>query len=330
MPLIFQFTTTEDWLKLRTQDVTSTESAALFGMSPYATEFELWHRKKSGEVPEAFDSERMKWGRRLQDVIATCVAEENGLVARPLTAYMRHDASRMGSSFDFEACRRHVSVMEFGAMTTFDDTNAFKAAINASLDPPEMLLEIKNVDSIVYMREWTETEAPAHIEIQLQHQLEVIGYEWGWIVALVGGNRTVILKRKRDRAVGTAIRAKIDAFWKSIEANEPPAPDFTRDAETIARLYGYAEPGKVMEARDNVRLNELAQEYAQFTAQAKIATDAKEAVKAEMLTLIGDAEKALVEGGTISAGIVGPSEIAAYTRKGYRNFRVNLKKESKQ
>lgn len=302
MPQIFPFTTPENWLQLRTQDVTSTESSALFGMSPYATEFELWHRKKSGEVPEPFDSERMKWGRRLQGSIAAGIAEDHPFEVSALTPYARHDLSRMGSSFDFEA------VIPPG---------------NTDVG----ILEIKNVDSLVYAREWTETEAPAHIEIQLQHQLEVIGYEWGWIVALVGGNRTVILKRKRDHAVGAAIRAKIDAFWKSIEANEPPAPDFTRDAETIARLYGFAEPNKVLDARDHPRLNELAKEYAQFSEQAKIAKEARDAVKAEMLTLIGDAEKALLDGGSsVTAGIVGPANIS-YCREGYRSFRVNLKKE---
>lgn len=310
MPKIFPFESQENWLKLRTQDVTSTESAALFGMSPYATAFELWHRKKSGEVGAPFDSERMKWGRRLQDSIARGVAEENDLVVEPVTDYIRHDASRMGASFDWK-----------GRMTLFEKSWADKVVSELGL------LEIKNVDSLVYARDWTADEAPAHIEIQLQHQLEVIGYEWGWIVALVGGNRLVIIKRKRDRAVGQAIRAKIDAFWVSIDANEPPAPDFTRDAETIARLYGFAEPGKVLEARDNARLNELAKEYAQFSEKAKLAEKARDAVKAEMITLIGDSEKALIDGGTISAGVVGPTEIAAYTRKGYRHFRVSLRGE---
>ena len=53
----------EEWLKLRTLDVTSTESPALFGLSPYMTKFELWHRKKSGEVYTIKDNERMFWGR---------------------------------------------------------------------------------------------------------------------------------------------------------------------------------------------------------------------------------------------------------------------------
>ena len=38
----------QDWLKARTEDITSTEVSALFGISPYTTAFELWHRKHDG------------------------------------------------------------------------------------------------------------------------------------------------------------------------------------------------------------------------------------------------------------------------------------------
>jgi hypothetical protein len=69
----------DHWLQLRTQDVTSTESAALFGMSPYVTQFELWHRKKSGEQPEFKTNERMRWGNRLEAAIAHGIAEERGI-----------------------------------------------------------------------------------------------------------------------------------------------------------------------------------------------------------------------------------------------------------
>ena len=36
-------TSQEHWLEIRKTDVTSTESAALFGMSPYMTHYDLWH-----------------------------------------------------------------------------------------------------------------------------------------------------------------------------------------------------------------------------------------------------------------------------------------------
>ncbi len=65
----------QHWLECRTKDITSTEIAALFGISPYITEFELWHRKKSGVVVKFEENERMEWGTALQDAIAAKIGQ---------------------------------------------------------------------------------------------------------------------------------------------------------------------------------------------------------------------------------------------------------------
>jgi predicted phage-related endonuclease len=44
------------WLELRSQNINSTESACLFGISPYITEFELYHRKQTKEIARAEES----------------------------------------------------------------------------------------------------------------------------------------------------------------------------------------------------------------------------------------------------------------------------------
>ena len=96
---IIPFTTEEAWLQARQRDVTSTESAALFGMSPYVTRYDLWHRKRSGTAPEFKTNDRMKWGNRLEAAIAHGIAEEQGWEIRPMKEYMRDPDARMGSSY---------------------------------------------------------------------------------------------------------------------------------------------------------------------------------------------------------------------------------------
>src|SRR3546814_435201 len=99
MPVLIHPESEAHWLSLRAEDVTSTESPALFGLSPYATAFELHHRK-TGKLSANFEqNERMIWGRRLERVIASAVGEEQGVKVRRLSAYIRHDTvSRMGAS----------------------------------------------------------------------------------------------------------------------------------------------------------------------------------------------------------------------------------------
>lgn len=286
------------WLALRTQDVTSTESSALFGMSPYSTAFEVWHRKRSAEVVQIPESDRMRWGKRLQDAVAAGIAEDQGWVAEPMREYIRLPGARMGASFD---CRMIGADNRIG------------------------VFEIKNVDYLVFRSQWAEEDgqltAPDHIEIQLQHQLHVSGYDWGAIGVLVGGNSPRVLIRERDPEVGASLEAKVRAFWRSIEAGTPPPPDFTTDAEFISTLYGFAQPGKLFDARGRQDIAALCELYRRAADDEKAAKGRKDAAKAELLMAIGDSEKVVADGFTISASMVGPAEVS-YTREGYRNFRI--------
>ena len=311
---IIPFTTEEAWLTERQRDVTSTESAALFGMSPYVTAFELWHRKRSGEVPEFKVNDRMKWGNRLEAAIAHGIAEEQGWEIRPMKEYMRDPDARMGSSFDF---------------------------VITSLGEPAHL-EIKNVDYLAFRDGWIEhddgsMEAPEHIEMQVQHQMAVSGFKRSFIGCFVGGNRGVVIERQRDEDVIRAIRAKVAAFWKTVDAGEEPDPVMPDDADAVIRLNQYAEPGKILDASSDEEIAQLVDTYRNRQAAKKNAEEDAEVAKAALLKAIGDAEKVLLPGYTISAGMIADTpptlitaEMVGQTyggRKGYRNMRINARKK---
>jgi len=297
-----------EWLRLRTQDITSTEVAALFGVSPYTTLFELWHRKKENVVVEFEPTERMKWGNRLQDAIAAGIAEDNGWTIRRMTEYIREPNLKMGASFDFAI----QSVNNFNDGGTNDKVNG--------------LLEIKNVDGLAFNQGWSvdgdDVEAPPHIELQVQHQLAVSGRAFAYLAALVGGNRVVLIKREPDPKIIDAIKSQVASFWFSIASGKEPVPDFYRDAKVISKLYGYAEPGKLFDARGDAEFAKLCAEHKALADIENTAKASKEAIKAQLIMKIGAAEKVLGDGFTISANSVGPAHIE-YDREGYRNFRIN-------
>ena len=303
----------EEWLTLRTQDITSTDVAALFGMSPYKTAFELWHEKKAGEVVRRPENDRMKWGKRLEATVAAGIADDMGWVIRPMKEYVRVPESRIGSSFDFRI------LDPAGSMDSTGSSDA--------------LLEIKTVDFLAFRDGWTIEdefiEAPAHIELQVQHQMLVSGLKRAYIGVLVGGNRIEVIERLADEEVHRAILGKVREFWRSIDANTPPPPVMPDDAEAVIRLHQYAEPGKLLDARGDQSLATLLHEYSLLAAAKRDAEEQMKVRKADILQRIGDAEKVLADGYTISAGIVGPTEVS-YTREAYRNFRVTPKKAAKQ
>tara|TARA_R110000822_G_scaffold305167_2_gene430725 strand:- start:462 stop:1421 length:960 start_codon:yes stop_codon:yes gene_type:complete len=308
----------EAWLKQRTQDVTSTEVSTLYGLSPYSTEFELFHQKRDKEVVRIDENERMTWGKRLEDAIALGAAETMGWTVEKMDVYMRDEEGRMGSSFDYKI-------------------------LHAPERKGEGILEIKNVDGIQYARKWLDDgegkiEAPEHIELQIQHQMETADINWCCLVALVGGNTQKIIYRERNREIGANIREKVAEFWKRVDHNAPPKPDYVADAPYIIKtLRGEATHGLVAEADNNVE--ELIKQYAFVTSEASDLAKIKESYKAQILELIGDASKVLSTQGTISCGMTKPSAgtlvtadmVGSYIggRKGFRGFRFNAKKGAK-
>lgn len=309
-----QIESQEQWLNERTKDITSTEVSALYGLSPYKTEFELFHEKRDGVVVKFEPNERMKWGNRLESAIAHGAAEDQGWSISKLNVYMRDVSARIGSSFDFQ--------------------------IDSSSDGPG-ILEIKNVDWLQYRQKWIDDgagniEAPEHIELQIQHQMEVSGHNWCALVALVGGNEQKIILRNRDRDIGKDIRAKTAAFWERVQANAAPSPDYSADAEFIIKqLRADADAGLVAES--DASLDELIERYAFLTRSIIEQDSLKDATKAQILERIGRASKVVSPLGTISCGLTKDSPGTLVTadmvgtyigaRKGYRNFRFTPAKE---
>ena len=192
------------------------------------------------------------------------------------------------------------------------------------------MLEIKNVDSLIFKENWIIedgelVEAPPHIELQLQHQLMVSGIDKGYIGALIGGNKIKVIERKRDEEIISSIEKKIKSFWRSIEENREPSPDFQKDADFITRLYAHSKHDTTIASTNEIQ--ELAQSYKDAHEKEKEYTAAKKAIKAQLLTLIGDNEKVLGDGFTISAGMIATKMVEAYERRGYRNFKINFRKK---
>lgn len=306
----------EHWLEMRKSDVTSTESAALFGMSPYLTHFDLWHRKRTGIVPEFQTNSRMAWGNRLEAAIAYGIAEEQGWEVKPMKEYFRDPDARMGSSFDF---------------------------VITSLGEP-VHLEIKNVDYLAFRDGWIEhedgsIEAPEHIEMQVQHQMAVSGFKRAFIGAFIAGNRGVVIERLRDEDVIAAIKAKVADFWRTVDEGQEPEPVMPGDAEVIIRLNQYAKPGKILSADGDETLRDLLLDYKAAAKAEANAKEDKDVAKAKIFTHIGDAEKVLTSEFSVSCALQADTPPTLITenmvgtsyggRAGFRNLRVYPRKPTK-
>ncbi|MGX0133061.1 YqaJ viral recombinase family nuclease [Cupriavidus metallidurans] len=293
-----KFSSEAAWLALRAKDVTSTEAAALFDVSPYTTEYKLHHTKLGKIIPDDISGvDRVKWGNRLESAIAMGIAEDHGIIVEPFKVYKRIPELRMGSSFDFQI----TGIVDGFAADTY--------ARRMFLDHGPGIMEVKNVDGLQFRRTWTEDgediEAPPHIEFQVQHQLEVADVPWSMIAPLVGGNTPKVVIRQRDTEIGAMIRERVAHFWARVEAGVSPEPDFEKDAQTVKDLYVDAN-GSTLDVSAFPRVAELCRQYKDASGDSKRADQTKRSAVAEILTII--------EGATAAIGIPG-FKLSANTTK---------------
>lgn len=269
--------TREAWLALRQRFVGSSEVAALFGAQAayQLSHFALWHIKRGIEPPPV-EGPRIRWGNRLEQVIAEAVAEEHGMEVSP-GRYAVADGCRAAASLDFEIAA--------------DPTGEF-AGPGA--------LETKNADWMIHRRQWTDGEPPLHILLQLQHQLLCTGWTWGIVAALVGGNDLRIYRYAARPRLIADIRRRVDAFWAS---TAPPPVDGSDSASAVLAAL-YTEP--VDDALDMSGSNEWPEAVDAFlrAAETKRIAEADYALaKNRVAALLGNHRRAYGQGYAVNTVI---------------------------
>jgi len=294
-----------DWLEYRKPDITSTDTAALFGLSPYKTKFELYHKHATDIILDFKENDRMRKGTKLEAGIAELAAEQEGWTdLEPFKDYMRLPELRIGSSFDFIATHKGKRI----------------------------LVEIKLVDPFRYRDMWVDNQAPDHIEIQAAHEMMVADIDQIAIVAWTGGYDCNVIYRDRDQEMERAMIATIAQFWQDVADKNEPDPDFAKDEATIAALFRSlrAQPEDLSDTGidDIVTQFELANmqkiEFEKRSKELKTQLHFKLGEVAEAFTNLYKVKAGWTkdsDGTTVTADMVG-TVIGA--RKGYR--RLDIKK----
>jgi putative phage-type endonuclease len=209
------FATREEWLDARVTGIGASESAALFGHSPWDSELSLWTKKRG--LDESADEERewMRIGSLMEPVVATLYAEKTGRALwAPTTSW---------------AIARHP---EIPYLTASID----RWVIEAPGKPGRGVLEMKNV-GFGMSHEWDEGP-PLRVSVQLQHQLAVTGFQWGSAAGILGGNRFVSWDFERNEEFIEALKEECARFWALVTAGKMPPPDGTKATErALKKLY---------------------------------------------------------------------------------------------
>lgn len=291
--------THEAWLALREPDITSTNMAALFGLSPYLTPFELYQAKANGlQVPFESNS-RIEAGNDVEAYAAQKVAKDLGMEARPYKDYIRLPELRIGSSFDW----------------ILND---------------EVILEIKTMD----WRIWKALDdgcLPPHIEIQVQHQMMVSGKRECIVAVWTGIYDYALYEREADDEMHAAMMAKVAAFWLDVAAGNAPPIDAYRDGKILELVYRDQKEDMIdLSGRDDI--DAMIERWRFHKAEADRNDKEATAIKTQLHELLADNKGGFTNRFRISAGFQKDSQGTLVTeemvgtyinqRRGYRRLDI--------
>lgn len=267
----------EQWLANRSPDVTASAAAALLGVHPYLSAYELYAQKTGLVKADAEATEAMDRGTELEPVAVRRLAKikPEWTVWQPNTYYSRM-STRMGATPDCFA-----------------------------IDPAQSgfgVIQIKSVEPSVFRRTWRQDdgriEPPLWINIQALIEAELTGASWAAVAALVIGFGIELHLIPLDLHPGLIQRleGEVAEFWYRVDNRRPPDPNPERDVDILAALYDPKE-GAIADLSADNELPGLAEEDVKLREQKSAIENRRKFIKGKMLLALGNAEFARLNNG---------------------------------
>lgn len=256
-----------DWHELRLKNIGGSEIAGLFDVQQgyQLSRYGLFQVKSRLAEDNFTGNERTLWGNRLEQAIAEGLAEENGWSIRKGGYFRDPHVEGMGSTLDY-------------IITSHPEHEG------------PGVLEIKNVDGIVFNDKWIDGEPPLHILLQLQHQLACSGFKWGIIGALIGGNQTKTYFYEARTNTISQIRQRVKSFWSDVKEGRVPPVDGSDNTSKIIKAMN--SPVRKTEVdSDDAELLALCEHFEATRQIKKEAEDNHKLVKNQIAAKVADIQK---------------------------------------
>ncbi|MFE0887859.1 YqaJ viral recombinase family protein [Streptomyces rochei] len=204
----------EQWHAVRATGIGGSDIAAICGLNPWTSPLEIWFKKVGQAVPRRNDealSEAAEMGHELEPVVARRFTKQTGLPALSNPGTLRlPDVPWALVNLD----RATIENGETGA------------------------LELKTRSSYA-LNEWLE-ETPVDVQVQVQWQLMVTGWSFGYTAALIGGQRTIVHRIERDEKLIDDLLAIAAEFWGWVTTGtQPPLDGSVATGQLLDRLHAH-------------------------------------------------------------------------------------------
>lgn len=286
----------EEWLKWRDKGIGSSDAAVVAGINPYKSAVTLW-LEKTGQITQDEANERMEIGTEIEDWIAR-------KFVRQYKKDTGIEAKIQNSNYILQHKKHSYMLANLDRLVYIKDKGWG-------------VLECKNTSE--YMKgEWDMDKMPDMYYLQVQHQLAVTGYKWGYIAVLIGGNKFRYKYFERDEEIINYLIQIESDFWKLVEQKLMPVIDGSESTtKALQRLYQESTKDKVITL--DAEADALLIDLERARATVKKAEEREKEIENKLKAIMGDAE--------IAFGIDGRPAITWKTTTSNRIDTDRLKKE---
>lgn len=250
------------WLEMRKAGIGGSEAAAIVGLNPWKSAFQLWMEKTGQVEPEDLsDNEYVYWGNVLEQAVADRFCELTGKKVQRRGMLQDEEYPYMLASVD-------RMVVGENAGLECKTTNAFNN------------------------KAWVDDELPDSYYIQCQWYMMVTGCEKWYIAVLIGGNKFVWKEVLRSDADIEALRKAAVDFWAMVTTNTMPPVDGSDNCSKALSTRFKGQDGLEIDlpvtARDCIdRLRDIKESISKLEEQKKLSEN-------ELKVMLGDAEIGII------------------------------------
>ncbi|NYV73112.1 YqaJ viral recombinase family protein [Streptomyces sp. UH6] len=255
---------TPEWNAARTGlSVTATEIAAIVGLSPWMSRYELWHKKSGLPTPPFQMTSAIEWGNRLEDVVAQKWADEHeGYCIEQAGTWRHTDREWQRATPD--------RLLTTGRGQTVE------------------LLELKTSPQGDGWGPSGSDEIPIYYRCQVQWQLSTLGLDTCHVAVLISGHdyREYVIDRD-DEDAATLVKAAAE-FLDTVRRGQVPDIDGSSHTYDTVRL----QPDRY-DPVDVEIPGPIAADYEVCGQQYKAAADEYTRAKSQLLTALGTGKNAI-------------------------------------
>lgn len=260
----------------RTTFIGGSDAAAILGISPWKSAFQLYQEKIGAYVEDVTPQKQRIFarGKRWEPVVVEMLVDELQDRGHDVQIIARN-ARYQDREFPFMECELDLELL---------------------IDGEECNTEMKTVHPFA-AKAWGEPgtdELPIYYAAQCMHGLMIKPRQKCIVAALIGADDLRIHQIERDEETIAGIRAKELAFWQRVQDRNPPDPETAVD---VKWLYA-KDAGEVAEADDE--LLRLVGELHFHKTTAKHAETAIERISTQIKLAMGNAALLLYEGRPIA------------------------------